>query len=256
MNIVGQEDPAKEMQVFSWMPVQVLERVTNEVSMRLGLFASTLALAVIAALLPRAARADIDGDRYSSTQWRVRMTAPKNWHLTEQTSYPNVLLWMVRHAPDGKMMLTAERTQKGEDALAYATRTSELLSKIGFSLRAPQLHGSTGAYWIDFDNGRVFLRQAFLVVDGVGYALTLSAEDVRTRSAHLRAFDYALRSIRPMRASEAAAEAAKEAAADEQNAEPSEGDADKDAPAPAPEHPEQPEQPDPPNQPDKGGAKP
>lgn len=159
---------------------------------------SALAIAVVAA----AARADIDGDQFESMGWRVRMTAPKNWQLTEQTSYPNVLLWMVRHGPDGKMLLSAERVKKGEDGQAYANRTAKLLDRIGFEARAPQLHAATGAYWIDLDNGHVYLRQAFLVADGIGYALTLSARDGRTRSQHLRAFDYALRSIRPIRREE------------------------------------------------------
>jgi hypothetical protein len=163
------------------------------------------ALALVASVAATA-RADIDGDRYTSSEWRVRMTAPKNWQVTEQTSYPNVLLWMVRHAPDGKMLLSAERVKEGEDANDYATRTSSLLAKLGFTLRAPQLHAGTGAYWIDFDNGTVSLRQAFLVVDGIGYTLTLAAGDGRTRSAHLRAFDTALRSIRPIRASDPASE--------------------------------------------------
>jgi len=160
---------------------------------------SALAIAVVVAA---AARADIDGDQFESMGWRVRMTAPKNWQLTEQTSYPNVLLWMVRHGPDGKMLLSAERVKKGEDGQAYANRTAKLLDRIGFSSRAPQLHAATGAYWIDLDNGHVYLRQAFLVADGIGYALTLSARDGRTRSQHLRAFDSALRSIRPIRREE------------------------------------------------------
>jgi hypothetical protein len=178
---------------------------------------AALAVAISSALAGGTARADIDGDRFESADWRVRMTAPKNWQLTEHTSYPTILLWMVRHAPDGKMLLSAERVKKGEDALAYANRTSQLLGKVGFTLRAPQLHAATGAYWIDFDNGKRFLREAFLVVDGIGYALTLSAKDTRTRSAHLRAFDYALRSIRPMRQVEVD-EARERKAAEEEDA--------------------------------------
>jgi hypothetical protein len=147
------------------------------------------------------ARADIDGDRFESETWRVSMKAPKNWQLTETTSYPSILLWMVRRTPDGKMLLSAEKLDASMDALAYAKATSTLLEKRGFRVRAPQLHASTGAYLIDFDNEKTFLRQALLVTNGVGYALTLSAKDTRTRSQHLRAFDYALRKIRPMRKS-------------------------------------------------------
>ena len=151
------------------------------------------------------AAAEIDGDRYRSKPWKVRMSAPKDWQISEQTSYPNVLLWMVRRNPAGRMLLTAEKHTAKIDALAYATRTIEVLENMGFTVRKPQLHSATGAYWIDFDNcrepskgceGKMFLRQAFLVVDDIGYALTLAADDSRTRGRHLHAFDYALRSIR------------------------------------------------------------
>jgi len=156
-----------------------------------------LAAALLAASATRA-RADIEGDAFESVSWRVRMSAPKNWQLTEKTAYPNILLRMVRRAPDGKMMLTAERLSPGVDALGYADRTAALLRQMGFQVRSPQLHSSTGAYFIDSQSRTAYLRQAFLVSGGIGYALTLSAPDNRTRGQQLRAFDFALRSIQIM----------------------------------------------------------
>ena len=159
--------------------------------------AHRLRVAALAAVLAGApvARGDIDGDTFVSRAWRVRMTAPRNWQLTDKTAYPSVLLRMVRRAPDGKMLLTAEKLEPGVDAQAYATRTARLLETMRFEVRAPQLHASTGAYFIDLRRGNAFLRQAFLVAGGIGYSLTLSAPDNRTRSQHLRAFDAALRSL-------------------------------------------------------------
>ena len=167
-------------------------------------------IAICAIALPFSSPAEVDGDRFRSAEWRVRMTAPKNWQISEQTSYPNVLLWMVRRNPRGKMLLSAEKQPDKTDSLEYATRTAKVLEALGFTVRQPQHHSATGAYWIDFDNcpapdngceGKMFLRQAFLVANGNGYALTLSAPDARTRGKHLRAFDYALRSIRILRGS-------------------------------------------------------
>jgi hypothetical protein len=157
------------------------------------------AAALIAAsvsLVP-AARAEVDGDAFALELWgwTVELTSPRNWIPSEERSYPSILLWMVRRDPPGKMLLSAEKLDGVKGAFDYATRTTQLLEALGFAVRDPQLHGPTGAYWIDFDNGRVYLRQAFLVVGGVGYALTLSARDSRTRGSHLRAFDAALRSI-------------------------------------------------------------
>lgn len=158
------------------------------------LIAVALASALVA--LPLAsARADIEGQEFESSAWSVRMTAPKNWQLTEKTAYPNILLRLARRAPDGKMMLAVERLAPGVTALAYAEQTAGILRSMRFQVRSPQLHSSTGAYFIDSQGSGASLRQAFLVAGGVGYSLTLSAPDNRTRSQHLRAFDYALRSI-------------------------------------------------------------
>jgi hypothetical protein len=141
-------------------------------------------------------RAEITGDVFTSSTWRATITAPKNWQLSERSSYPNILVWMVRRNPDGRMLLSAEELMPGEDALSYASRTAKLLQTMRFQTRAPQLHAASGAYWIDLDNGQRYLRQAFLVIGGTGYSLTLSASDPRTRGQHLRAFDFALRSLR------------------------------------------------------------
>ena len=146
------------------------------------------------------AHADVDGNRFESSDWGVKLTAPSNWYLSQQTSYPNILLWMYRHKPAGKMLLSAEELDGGLSSRDYADRTAKTLEKLGrkpgFKVGRPQLHAATGAYWIDFDNGNVFLRQALLVSGNIGYSLTLSAKGQRIRQQHIRAFDYALRSIR------------------------------------------------------------
>lgn len=164
---------------------------------------SIAAAVVAAAALTAPARADIDGDEFRSRDYPVSIRAPKNWHPTEHTSYPNILLWMTRKNPDGRMLLAAERQVERIDAEAYARRTAEVLTQLGFTVRTAQRHAATGAWWFDFDNcgeqptcpGKVFLRQALLVEEGVGYSLTLAASDARTRGQHLRAFDAALRSL-------------------------------------------------------------
>jgi hypothetical protein len=161
-----------------------------------------VALALLVAGGGAALRADIEGEQFVSGAWRVRLSAPRGWQMTEKTAYPSVLLRMVRRAPDGKMLLTAERIEPGTDARAYALRTAELLKKIGFEVRAPQLHSSTGAYFIDSQRGNSYLRQAFLVAGTIGYSLTLEAPSNRVRSQHLRAFDYTLRSVQTLRPEE------------------------------------------------------
>lgn len=165
---------------------------------RMALVALGAALAVAVAAAPPVG-AEVDGADFESAEWRVRMTAPRNWQVSERASYPNVLLWLSRRSPRGKMLFTAEHLPPGEGPLEYAKRTSAMLTTLGFRVRAPQLHSASGAYWIDAETKDAFLRQAFLVSEGVGYSLTLSAESNRARSQHLRAFDAALRSVRPLK---------------------------------------------------------
>jgi len=94
------------------------------------------------------------------------------------------------------MLLTAEKLPRANtDSLTYARQTRIVLRGMGFKVRAPQLHSVTGAYWVDFDDGASFLRQAYLTKGGVGFTLTLAAPSSRIRNQHLRAFDASLRSL-------------------------------------------------------------
>lgn len=127
------------------------------------------------------------------------MKGPKGWQISERTSYPSILLWMDHRLPDARMLFTAESLAPNTTAQHYATVAAKKLEQVGFQVRAPQLHSATGAYWMDFDDGKNFLRQALLVANDIGYSLTLSTTDLRTRGQLLRAFDYSLRSIRPTR---------------------------------------------------------
>lgn len=176
--------------------------------MRLAVAIASLLL--MGSALLDSASADVDGSRFRSSEWRVEISAPQNWQLSERTAYPSVLLRMVRRAPDGKMLLGAERLVPGTDAAQYAQRTRVLLTKMGFKVRAPQLHSSSGAYLIDSERDGAYLRQAFLVAGGIGYSLTLAADSRRIRSQHLRAFDLALSSVRLLGEAEARAIAEEE----------------------------------------------
>ncbi|HEU5058894.1 MAG TPA: hypothetical protein VFU21_20310 [Kofleriaceae bacterium] len=177
-------------------------------------------LALASGVTIGAARADIEGEQFQSGAWRVRLSAPRGWQLTEKTAYPNVLLRMVRRAPDGKMLLSAERLEPGTDARAYAVKTAELLKRMGFNVRPPQLHSSTGAYFVDSQRGPSYLRQAFLVSGTIGYSLTLEAPSSRVRSQHLRAFDFTLRSLQTLRPEEIPAAIEKDEKNKEQTAPP------------------------------------
>jgi hypothetical protein len=160
--------------------------------------AAALAAILVGGASPTVARADLEGDKFRSDPWHVSLTTPRNWQASDQSSYPNILVLMVATSPRGKMLLSAERLDRVRDAETYARNTAAILGKLGFTVGVPRAH-PTGAFWLEYDNGKAFLRQAFVVADGYGYSLTLSADDVHGRTQHLRAFDATLRSLRPDR---------------------------------------------------------
>lgn len=157
----------------------------------------TLSLcAAVVTVLAMPAYAEIDGNSFHSSAWRIHISAPAGWSLSDQSSYPSILLWMYRRDLPGKMLLSVERLRQKQTSLQYAQETSNALKVLGFRVGTPQLHAATGSYWIDADKASVYLRQALLVSGSVGYSLTLSAENPSIRKQHVRAFDSALRSIR------------------------------------------------------------
>ncbi len=142
------------------------------------------------------AQAQVETGRAESRDWRIRISAPEDWRISAQGSYPRVVVWMYRSNPAGTMLLTAERTRASQSSVQYAQDTVTQLQALRYAIETtPQVHAATQASWIEFDDGRMFFRQAFLVMGDTAYALTLSAPDRRARAQHLRAFDSALRSM-------------------------------------------------------------
>ncbi len=204
MNIFGQQEHTKYHFLFIWVFVQhsaglhfvltVFEHVRRH-------YPIAVLLLTIAAWSPFAygedPEAEIVGDQFESAKWRIQITAPKNWRLTKRSAYENVLAWMVRRrAPSGSMVLTAEAISDQLSTEAYAKQSIAALGKMGFKVRPLLVHPATGANWVDLNNRRTYLRQAYLVANGIAYSLTLSSGGRKARSENLRAFDFALRSIR------------------------------------------------------------
>ena len=174
------------------------ERRSAAVCARCGHRAWALGLALALVLIAWAspALAQVETGRAESKEWRIRISAPEDWRISAQGSYPRVLVWMYRSDPAGTMLLTAERARAGQSSVQYAQDTVTRLQGLRYAIETtPQVHAATQASWIEFDDGKTFFRQAFLVMGDSAFALTLSAPDRRARAQHLRAFDSALRSM-------------------------------------------------------------
>ena len=148
--------------------------------------------------------------------WKVALSAPPNWRVDRASPYPNILVALVRSRPQGKMLLSAERLPASEyddagrtsepPSLRYCRATAKILTAVGFTVSEPRPH-SSGAFWIDYTDGKAYLRQAFVVADYRGFSLVLSAHGEKERSAQLRAFDATLRSLRALPSSDVPVEA-------------------------------------------------
>jgi hypothetical protein len=170
--------------------------------------------------------AELENLVFTSRADRIRMIVPRGWRASDQPSYPRLLLWMARNQPQGQLELTAEPfTRDLYCSWPVACRTSHegLPSKYACALRiklqAQRLHvgpdqagpkdnqtAGLQSIWFEYDDGRHFLRQAiaFSADHDRAISLVLSAPTSEARTTHARAFEQALRTLRPLSAEETA----------------------------------------------------
>lgn len=159
---------------------------------------------------------------FSSKLDRLRLVVPRGWFATEQASYPGMLLWMMHGQPDAHMLLTAEPfTRQVYCSWPVSCRTSHdgLPSKLACALSAklksqhmrvgpiqagPKDNEENGmpTVWVEYDDGKRYLRQAVALTEDRVVSLLLSAGSSDGRAAYARAFEQALRTLRPLTAEE------------------------------------------------------
>lgn len=187
---------------------------------------SLLPLAVIAgavvAMSSPPVHAELDNGVFTSLESRLRIVVPRGWRASDQPSYPGLLLWMMRNQPEGKIVLTAEPFTRAVYCgwpLACRTSPDPLPAKLACALRTrlaaqrlrvgpiqagPKENERSGipSVWFELDDGKRFLRQAVALDEDHVFSLVLSAGSAEARAAHVRAFDQALRTLRPLTAEE------------------------------------------------------
>lgn len=189
--------------------------MTGRRTLGAALIAAALAAAVIA--IPTV-RAELDNSIFTSKVHRIRLVVPRGWRPTDQPSYPGLLLWMVRNQPEGKIVLTAEpftRAVYCSWPIECRQSTDPLPSKLACALRqkltaqrmrvgptqgGPKENAQNGmpSVWFELDDGKRYLRQAVALGEDRVVSLTLHATSLETRSTHVRAFEQALRTLRPL----------------------------------------------------------
>jgi len=185
--------------------------------MRLVLAIAAAALVALA-ITTSVSDAELENQIFTSKKDRLRLVVPRGWRATDQPSYPGMLLWMLRSKPEGKMVLTAEpftRTVYCSWPPECRATSDPLATKLACALRqkltAQRLHvgpvqagpkeneaAGTPSVWFELDDGEHFLRQAVALGEDRVVSLTLSAASAEARTAHVRAFEQALRTLRPL----------------------------------------------------------
>jgi hypothetical protein len=182
---------------------------------RIALLAAPLAVVAFAVLRP-GAEAALDGEVYTSREANIRMVVPRGWRVSDLPTYPGVLLWMARTNPPGRMLLTVDTIDRDARCawpLVCRDGARPLAEQMACALAArveaagfrpgPVQSGRTP--WFDYEDGKRWLRQAVLMSGSRAVTLVLSASSLADRANHARSFDRAIRSLRPLTASEAAA---------------------------------------------------
>jgi hypothetical protein len=167
-------------------------------------------------------RAELENQVFTAKAERLRLVVPRGWRATDQPSYPGLLLWMMRSEPEGKIVLTDEpftrdvycswpvRCQMSHDALpaklacALGAKLAAERLRVGPVQAGPKENEEAGmpSVWFEYDDGKHFLRQAVAIDEDHVVSLVLSAPTSEARNAHVRAFEQALRTLRPLNAEE------------------------------------------------------
>ena len=185
------------------------------------LAASTIVVGLIAlAIHSSSVNAELDSQNtiFTSRAQKLRLVVPRGWRATDQPTYPGLLLWMLRTAPEGKMVLTAEpftrqvycswpvdcrssnESLPNKLACAMRRKLESQRLRVGPTQAGPKENEEAGvpSVWFDVDDGHQFLRQAVALREDAVISLVLSAPSAEARNAHVRYFEQALRTLRPL----------------------------------------------------------
>jgi hypothetical protein len=194
---------------------------------------------------------DTEPRLFTSARDQIRIVVPRQWHATDQPTYPGLILWMMRAQPPAQVVLTSEpftrqlycswppQCRAGQQPLPFRfacalhTKLAAQRFHVGATQPGPKENDAAGipSAWFEYDDGRRFLRHAVALTADRAYSLVLSSPTSDARAAHSRAFEQMLRTLRPLTAAEAASSAARAGSAAPGGA--TSGSADPTAAAPA-----------------------
>lgn len=166
--------------------------------------------------------AELEAGIFTSKAHRLRLVVPRGWRATDQQTYPGFILWMLRNrsstTPEGKIVMTAEPFTRdvycswpitcrsnndplpSKAACALREKLIKQRIKVGPIQGGPKENEQAGvpSVWFEIDDGKQYLRQAIALSEDRVISMVLSAPSADARSQHARAFEQALRTLRPL----------------------------------------------------------
>jgi hypothetical protein len=147
-------------------------------------------------LLCATVRAEVYNGNFHSAAYPVELTVPRDWELSEQKSYPGILVYATHHKYGGRMTLAAQKLGNGETIKAYVEKNERALKKIGYQVAAMSACRANSAGMLGGtteDKSRKIV-QAYLEHENVAYVLTIASGPDAMRS-YMGAFCDTLSSI-------------------------------------------------------------
>jgi len=138
--------------------------------------------------------AEIYGSLYRSDRYRVEMLVPKEWTLSEDVSYPGMLV-IAAHKTGARLTLSVQPLPPDVGLKDYVERNEKALRKLGYRIVGVAARPG-GSLVLDAvaPGGKKRVRQAYLLHDQTAYILTVAAT-TQAMPGFLSAFDYVLSSL-------------------------------------------------------------
>lgn len=180
---------------------------------RIALGIAVVGVAIVVGNQLRSAGADIEGGTFSSNADNVRATVPRGWRVSDQPTYPGVILRMYRTRPRGSLILaiddlpTIEVGCQAKPAIEggnpvvstlpvqVACHQAKELETRGFTVGPIK---EAARPWFDYEDQTRMLRQGVVVLGDQVATLVLAADTQAGRAQYNRTFDKVLRSVRAL----------------------------------------------------------
>jgi hypothetical protein len=160
--------------------------------------------ALVVAIAARDSDADVDGGTFTSSVHNVRATLPRGWRISDQATFPGVILRMFRTRPRATILVAVDQLVDARARVDASCKTGAIEVQIAChqTLRLAALGFETGAIkeaarpWFDYGDDKRQLRQGVAVIGGRVFTVVLAADTTASRAQYARTFDKILRSLR------------------------------------------------------------